>query len=65
MAKKLRSMKLDDWHWDALGAFAAAENADRTKIVERWIQTYIPPEFWPSEEPPEEQTSIFDVLSEK
>ena len=64
VAKKLRSMKLDDWYWDALGAFAKAEGIDRTKLVERWAVAYIPPEHWPTSEPPKEQTSIFDVLGD-
>lgn len=64
-AKRLRSVKLEDDVWDAMGSFAAAEGIDRTKLIERWAASLVPREHWREQEPLEGQTSIYDAVCDE
>lgn len=63
-AKRLRSIRIHDLVWSAMGAYAKAEGCDRTKLIERWAVESIPAEHWPTADLPEGQASIFELLDD-
>lgn len=58
--KKIRNMRFTDKEWEALRGYADEMGTTRTGVIEKWIQTLVPPMYFPTEEPPEQQMRIFD-----
>lgn len=63
-AKKIRSIKLSDDVWDAMGNYAKAEGIDRTKLIERWAAENIPAKYWHDPKQLAGQLDMFDMLGE-
>lgn len=59
--KKLRTMKLSDEVWSALGIYAERNKTTRTAVVEELVQAYIPPA---PTDAPEGQASLFAMFED-